>query len=125
MEKRVFARYPGRLKFLLYRNSMPVVTCLSENIGPDGMFVRSSPLSYARNTLIDVEFEVRRDTRPSRYRLPAKVVYTTEKGMGLRFEPSGTAENKISHVMLGLLCSELEISATGLDNNDHRAVVCG
>ena len=124
MEKRVYARYPGHIKFLLYRNRIPVITCQSENIGPDGMFVRSSAVSYTRNTIVDVEFETRRGSLASRFRLPAKVVYVTQNGMGLRFIPSDSVEDQMSHVMLGNICSDMEFPEPGLGNANQTAA-CG
>ena len=121
MEKRVYARYPGQIKFLLYRNRIPVVTCQSENIGPDGMFVQSNPVSYTKNTIVEVEFETRQGGSASRFRLPAKVVYITQNGMGLRFIPSDSVEDQMSHVMLGNICNELEFPEQGLENASQAA----
>lgn len=125
MEKRIYARHPGHIKFLLYRNRIPVVTCQSENIGPDGVFVRSSPVSYSRNTLIEVEFEVRRRGGSNRFRLPAKVVYTTQNGMGLKFVPSNSTQDQMSHIILGNLCNELEVSEIDQDQTGRATAAYG
>ncbi|MGD8567311.1 MAG: PilZ domain-containing protein [Gammaproteobacteria bacterium] len=106
MEKRESTRQPGHIKVLIYRNKLPVATCYTENLGPGGMFVTSSPVTYHRNTRLEVEFEGFFQGSNRRYRIPAQVVFSGRTGMGLRFVSSDSYENEISRMMLGYVYSE-------------------
>jgi hypothetical protein len=121
MEKRESTRHPGHIKVLIYRNRLPVVTCFTENLGPGGMFVTSSPVTYHRNTRLDVEFEGFFRGSNSRYRIPAQVVYAGRSGMGLRFIPSDSFEDNISRMMLGNVCRETVRRSTKAENISSEA----
>jgi len=72
---------------LIYRHGIPVTPCESRDVGLEGMFVKSGPLNYFRNTRLDVEFSLNcPDTGQAvRYRLPAVVVHTANDGLGVTF----------------------------------------
>lgn len=120
MEQRESTRHSGHIKVLIYRNRLPVVTCFTENVGPGGMFVTSSPVTYHRNTRLDIEFEGFFRGSHSRYRIPAQVVYCGQSGMGLRFL-SDSFEDSISRMMLGNVCRETARQSAKPDNISSEA----
>ena len=119
MEKRAYARYPGHIKVLLYRATLPVAVCSSENVGPDGMYVKSKSAVIDKDTQIEVEFENDADDDQNRYRIPAKIVFTDQRGMGIRFVPSPSFAHKVSRMMLGNLLLE---KAAPADKENSKAV---
>ena len=85
MEHRWSARTLISKRVTLFRNKMPVAVCVAKDIGRGGMFVATGPLTYSKNTILDVEIKLDTDQGPERFRLPACVVYRSEAGVGLMF----------------------------------------
>lgn len=85
MEHRWNKRLPIAINVLLYHNSIPVVRCKTRDIGASGLFVETGPVTYARNTILEVEFVVESHQDRQRYRLLSMVVQRAKDGMGLEF----------------------------------------
>lgn len=85
MEHRWYKRLPIAINVLLYHNSIPVVRCKTRDIGASGLFVETGPVTYATNTMLEVEFVVESHQGHQRYRLPSMVVQRANNGMGLVF----------------------------------------
>lgn len=74
------------LNILIYYQGTPVAKCRSSNISRSGMFVETGPLTFFRNTSLEVEFKSGNDARKKIYRLPATVIYSSSKGIGVMFD---------------------------------------
>jgi hypothetical protein len=86
MEHRWSDRVFSSLDVLLVKNDIPVVSCKASNIGLYGMFVKTGPVRYARNSVLDVEFPVSTKERQKKTkRVPVYVVHQSEDGLGLAF----------------------------------------
>lgn len=68
----------------IYHRGTLVAHCKTKDITVDGMALWAGPLQYHRNTMLEVEFtkgdELRQDLR-----MPAIVVYSATKVLGLMF----------------------------------------
>lgn len=85
MEHRWSARTPISTRVTLYRNKMPVAVCAATDIGLGGMFVATGPLTYSKDTTLEVDLKLQTEQGPARFRLPACVVYHSQTGVGLMF----------------------------------------
>jgi hypothetical protein len=86
MEHRWSDRVFSSLDVLLFKNDIPVVSCKASNIGLYGMFVKTGPVRYARNSVLDVEFPVSDKVRQKKTRrVPVYVVHQSDEGLGLAF----------------------------------------
>ena len=81
MEHRCSKRVCNSEKVLIHHNSLPVAFCKMRNISAGGLFIETGPLTYRKNTLLEVEFALSGKC----FRLPVMVVNHTEDGMGLMF----------------------------------------
>lgn len=91
MEHRCSVRLPIAMNVLLYHNNIPVVHCKTDDIGADGVFVKSGPLKYRTNTMLKLEFQTEKDNGRKSYMLSAMVVHHAKNGLGLMF-PGGDSE---------------------------------
>ncbi|MDT8384124.1 MAG: PilZ domain-containing protein [Gammaproteobacteria bacterium] len=95
MEHRWSDRISSVLEVSLFHNNIPVVACKTANISAHGMFVRTGPVAYARNSVLEVEFspdkssagedDAGRKRRAKKYRIPAYVIHQSKEGLGLMF----------------------------------------
>ena len=85
MEHRWSARAPISNRVTLFRNKMPVAVCVAKDIGRGGLFVATGPLTYSKNTILDIDIKLDTDQGSKRFRLPACVVHRSEAGVGLMF----------------------------------------
>ncbi|MGD8568651.1 MAG: PilZ domain-containing protein [Gammaproteobacteria bacterium] len=100
MEHRWSARIPIATRVTLYRNKMPVAVCAATDIGLGGMFVATGPLTYSKDTTLEVDIKLDTEQGPTRFRLPACVVYHSQTGVGLMFLES---DNEVSRTIRRLL----------------------
>ncbi|WP_455201107.1 PilZ domain-containing protein [Kaarinaea lacus] len=91
MEHRCSVRLPIAMNVLLYHNNIPVVHCKTDDIGADGMFVKSGPLKYRTNTILKVEFRSGKGSESRSHMITAMVVHHAKNGLGLMF-PGGSSE---------------------------------
>jgi hypothetical protein len=68
----------------IYHRNTLVAHCKTKDITVDGMALWAGPLQYHRNTMLEVEFADGDKPRKS-LRLPAIVVYSATKVLGLMF----------------------------------------
>jgi hypothetical protein len=85
MEHRWSDRIPSSIEVLLFHNNIPVVTCKAGNISHYGMFVKTGPVRYERNSQLEVEFIFNTKGRKKRFRIPAYVIHQSREGLGLMF----------------------------------------
>ena len=119
MEKRGSKRIPVVIDVLLYHNNIPVVSCKTHDIGADGLFVDSGPLSYTPDTELKVEFQFSSESGPACYLLPALVVRRSNNGLGLLL-PGGESEAMRAwrdKVMESVLKKSVEVMGTILTGN--------
>jgi hypothetical protein len=100
MEHRWSARLPTTTKVTIYHNRIPVVLCRANDIGMGGMFVETGPLSYPRNTTLEVEFELDTKLESKLFHVRACVVYGSEDGLGLVFLDSNSVLTRTIRQML-------------------------
>lgn len=113
MERRKFARLSVNMDVALISDHLPTAKGRTINIGPGGMFVQMIPLGYSCDTEIEIEFSTSNGADSERtYRMPATIIYTSAKGLGLRFLESETSDYQISHTLLGLLCNNTRSHAS-------------
>jgi len=91
MEKRYSKRLPVVMDVLLYDKNIPVVFCKTHDIGADGLFVDSGPLTYRNDTILKVEFKLESETGTESHLLPAMVVRSSKSGLGLML-PGGNTQ---------------------------------
>jgi len=86
-ERRLSARLPVCRRVYLSGSTQRLKPCLTRDLGAGGTFVESRRLQVSPGERVDVFFvlDLPRVTRIRR--LKAKVVYWSEKGVGLAFEP--------------------------------------
>lgn len=113
MEHRWSDRISSSLEVSLFHNNIPVVACKTANISAHGMFVRTGPVAYARNSVLEVEFspgeysanegDAGRKRRPKKYRIPAYVIHQSKDGLGLMFrDDDSDAVDVMNMVMRGI-----------------------
>ncbi len=75
----------------IYHRGVLVAYCKIKDLSVEGMALWAGPLQYHRNTVLEVEFGAR-DASQQALRLPALVVYSTARELGLMFiQASDTA----------------------------------
>lgn len=103
MEHRWSDRIPSSIEVLLFHNNIPVVTCKAGNISHYGMFVKTGPVRYERNSQLEVEFVFNAKGRKKRYRIPAYVIHNSKDGLGLMYgDDSQDTINYIKGVIQGM-----------------------
>lgn len=85
MEHRWSDRISSSLEVLLFDNNIPVMTCKARNISIYGMFVKTGPVRYEGNRVLEAEFVFGRNGRKKRCRIPAYVIHQSNEGLGLMF----------------------------------------
>ncbi len=70
---------------LLHYEGFLKTRCKANQIGIGGMFVKTNPLPFRRDTQLEVEFELAGPAGTRRYRLPALVQHRSPEGLGLMF----------------------------------------
>lgn len=85
MEHRWSERIPASFDVLLFKNNTPVATCKVNDISMYGVFIKSGPVKYPVNSVIDVGFTNNTENRKKVIRLSAYVARTSDEGIGLAF----------------------------------------
>ena len=102
MENRWSARTPFTAQVTLHHNSLPVAQCRASNIGLGGLFIKTGPLTYPRNSILEVDIKLNTDLGPERFRLRTCVVNSSETGLGLMFLDSNCVVSRsIRQILLG------------------------
>ncbi len=88
MDHRWASRKEVNMDVMVYRNGLPVTRCKASDISSDGMFIKTGPLSYRRNSCLEVAL-ISADGFDE-VKLSATVVYSNDNGMGLMFRFKGS-----------------------------------
>ena len=112
MEHRCSVRLPIAMDVLLYHNNIPVVHCKTNDIGPEGMFVKSGSLKYRINTVLKVEFHTKKGVETKSYMLSAMVVHHANNGLGLMFPGDDTKAMLAWHDMVRNLVIQSSVEET-------------
>jgi len=91
MEKRYSKRLPVVMNVLIYDKNIPVVSCKTHDIGLDGLFINSGPLTYRNDTMLKIEFQLESESGTESHLLPAIVVRRSKSGLGLML-PGGDSQ---------------------------------
>ena len=87
-------------KISIYHRGMLVADCKIKDLSIDGMALWAGPLQYHRNTMLEVEIDRSTSDSPDRLRIPAIVVYSAAKVLGLMFtQVSEVAQQSLRQMM--------------------------
>lgn len=101
MEHRWSVRIPFTTEVILHHNGLPVAVCKSSDIGLGGLFIKTGPLIYPRDSVLDLSIELNTDQGRKRFHLRSAVVFRSETGMGLMFlDPNSTVSRTIRQLLL-------------------------
>ena len=115
MEHRWSVRVPFTTQVILHHNGLPVAVCKSSDIGLGGLFIKTGPLTYPRNSVLHIEIELNTELGPKRFRLRTSVVFSSESGMGLMFLESNSAVSRtIRQLLLDAVHHEMPVHDFGL-----------
>ena len=87
MENRWSQRKAIKINVMLHHNGIPVAHCRCRDLGIEGVFVESGPLTYPKNTLLDLAFLS--DANEITTRVKVMVIHSSGSGLGLRFTNFG------------------------------------
>jgi hypothetical protein len=97
------------LSVLIYHNDIPVVRCKPKYVGLLGMFLCAGPVKFHSNTRLDVELIFGED-EGRRLRLPAIVMISNRRGLGLTFlSPDHDSINGLREIL-----NDLPVQSVGL-----------
>ena len=92
MEHRWSTRIPISIKVVIHKNNLPVAVYKTNNIGLGGLSIATGTTRFAKNTVLEAEFELngtglKNDTDKGRkfFRVRSCVVYSSEGGIGIMF----------------------------------------
>ena len=83
MERRRFPRQSVRRDVWLYRDGEPLACCRAQDVSRGGMRIFAGPLALLKGTHLEVELRLPRE---GAYRVPAAVVHSTGRTVGLKFQ---------------------------------------
>lgn len=69
----------------VFNGGEAIVQGCTQNVGIGGMFVETNPSKLPLNSQLSVAFSISHDGGVSHHRLPATVIWATERGAGLMF----------------------------------------
>lgn len=100
MERRWTTRTNVALAVDLSCEGSETLRCATENIGLGGVFVRASGRTMAPGQNVELTFSLAANPVPEQHRLRAKVVRSTDLGIGLMFcDFDATAFRSLQRVM--------------------------
>ena len=86
---RTTKRHPVSITTIIHSHGFPLAQRETRDIGPDGMFIRTEPLIFPKNTVLALEFNLNIGGDPKRYRLPVflgrRASDRSEEGLQLVF----------------------------------------
>lgn len=85
IEHRHSKRVETTEKISIHHRGTFVAACKMKDISTDGMALWAGPLQYHRNTMLEVEIGEPHNITEDRIRIPAIVVYSDAKVLGLMF----------------------------------------
>lgn len=88
MEHRLSMRKKVTLDVLIFRKEFPTVKGKIRNIGLEGMYVETEAVDFPEGVALEVEFAIRSNNEKQdvrQFHLPALVIHSSGKGMGLMF----------------------------------------
>jgi hypothetical protein len=113
IEHRHTKRVAAVEKISIYHRGILVADCKIKDISVDGMSLWAGPLQYHRNTMLEVEINAPNSDSQARLRIPAIVVYSAAKALGLMFtQVSEVAQQSLRQMMN---------KAGGLNPNQDKA----
>jgi len=91
MEHRGSDRVFSDLSVVLFKNNVPVISCKASNLSVYGLFVKTGPVKFRRNSILEVEFVTPTNSKSLKKsrRIPVYVVHHTKQGLGLAFMHEG------------------------------------
>jgi hypothetical protein len=110
MEQRWSVRAPFTTQVILHHNALPVAVCTSSDIGLGGLFIKTGPLTYPRNSVLHIDIELNTELGPKRFLLETTVVFSSGAGMGLMFlESNSEITRTIRQLLLDAVDHEMPI----------------
>ncbi|MCG6968583.1 MAG: PilZ domain-containing protein [Gammaproteobacteria bacterium] len=100
----------------IYHRGTLVANCKTKDLSVDGMALWAGPLQYHRKTMLEVEFASGVDARQS-LRLPAIVVYSATKVLGLMFTQSSNVTE--TYLRTRMNHAGIQFSAQGNQDQDR------
>lgn len=85
MEHRWNSRTDTTIRVTLYHSRIPVIVCRASNISLGGLFVKSGPITYPKDTVLEAHFQLENDQGLYEFHARTCVVYSTGHGLGLMF----------------------------------------
>ncbi len=85
MENRWGARTKIFREVYVYHLHQLVIRCISGNISPAGIFIKSGASLYTKNTRLNVHFTLEGVHGARLFRIPAVVTHAARDGLGLMF----------------------------------------
>ncbi|MEJ2644602.1 MAG: PilZ domain-containing protein [Gammaproteobacteria bacterium] len=87
MERRWSQRVPFEADVTVYLQGIPVLSCKSRNIGPEGLLIDTEAGSLPAQRAVEVEISLDEPGQKKRLRIPAYVT-RTETGVAMMFTAS-------------------------------------
>ena len=85
MEKRWSLRKPIKLDVLLHHDAAGVMKCITRDISLEGMFIETDRPTLPIDDPVYLDFILQNDDNNKLHHIRAKVVRTSETGMGVMF----------------------------------------
>ena len=86
MEHRASPRKSISQYVLVYQNNLPVLRGTARNISQEGLFLETGPVTFKKNTLLEIEFQLGTGAMRKHYRVPVLVRRKTKTGLGMVFK---------------------------------------
>jgi len=83
IEHRDYNRVAKETKVWLYKDNDIVALALSKNATSTGMFIKTNPLLFPKNSILHVAIDI--DNAAKRSVIPATVVHRSLDGIGIEF----------------------------------------
>jgi len=89
MEHRDNKRLPATVDVMVCdEHKLPAIHFKTDNVGVGGLFIKTASEPYSIGALLDILFELevsRRHKKPHRHHISARIVHSSEKGIGVKF----------------------------------------
>ena len=84
-ELRNLIRKEKTIKVWIHKDNDLLALGLTNNVSPDGMFIKTNVLIFPKNCDFEIVFDVEDGNNTRRCRIPVKVVHRSLKGIGVKF----------------------------------------